>query len=288
MNQYLRAIGFSKVKSNAQLRPVLDRILQDPETRVTITEGGETRGYFTQSFGDSIGIKAYAEYSGAAPEREEYYFPYADTDVMTISGGCEVERKGDSNALLGMCDDAGLSISLIFFVSNAVDYIAREKRGRVQVTGAAITGLATEGKVLLPVRSTVMQRELAGVHANKQAGLLEAARGGDEKAMETLAMDDMKLTEEIAGRIEKEDIYSLIDTYFMPSGMESDRYSMFGLINHAEKIENLLTGEEIWRLTVTCNGLTFTVVINCDDLLGVPGPGLRFKGEVWLQGILKF
>lgn len=288
MNTYLRAIGFSGVRSNAQLRPVLDHILNDPETKILMCEGEEAKGYFTQSFGDNIGIKSYVEYQGEGPEREEYYFPYANSKTLTIDGSCEVERKGDMNALLGMCEDSGLQISLIFFVSNAMEYISRSHRGPVKVTGAYITGLCTEGKVLLPVRSTVMQRQLAGVVASKQAGLVEAAKDGDEKAMETLAMDDMRLTEEVAGRIDKEDIYSLIDTYFMPSGMESDRYSIFGQITLVEQLENMLTGEDLWRLTLKCNGLDFTVVINQKDLLGQPAPGLRFKGDVWLQGILRF
>ncbi|MBQ1207510.1 MAG: DUF3881 family protein, partial [Lachnospiraceae bacterium] len=41
----------------------------------------------------------------------------------------------------------------------------------------------------------------------------------------------------------------------------------------------------VYSLTVSCNGLNFQVCINEADLVGIPAPGRRFKGTVWMQGL---
>ena len=52
--------------------------------------------------------------------------------------------------------------------------------------------------------------------------------------------------------------------------------------------KNRITGEEIYNLTLDCNDMVFHVIINKQDLLGEPKTGRRFKGQVWMQGTLKF
>ena len=51
---------------------------------------------------------------------------------------------------------------------------------------------------------------------------------------------------------------------------------------------NLILKEEIYRLRVECNDMVFTVAINKADLLGEPAPGRRFKGQIWMQGLVDF
>ena len=53
-------------------------------------------------------------------------------------------------------------------------------------------------------------------------------------------------------------------------------------------MKNYLTGEEIYNLTLDCNDMNVHVAINQKDLLGEPLPGRRFKGQIWLQGTVKF
>ena len=89
-------------------------------------------------------------------------------------------------------------------------------------------------------------------------------------------------------RIIKEDMYSIIETSFMPSGIECDQYSIIGNILSVNLVENELTKEEIYRLRVECNDIVFTVAINKADLLGEPAPGRRFKGQIWMQGLVDF
>ena len=46
--------------------------------------------------------------------------------------------------------------------------------------------------------------------------------------MESLTMEDIDLYSSITRRIQNEDILSIVTTYFMPYGIESDQYSVLG------------------------------------------------------------
>ena len=113
---------------------------------------------------------------------------------------------------------------------------------------------------------------------------MAAARDGDEEAMESLTLEDIDTYSMISRRIMTEDILSIVDTYFMPYGMESDQYSIMGEILDCYEIENDHTKEKSYVLTLDSNQLTFDVCINQEDLLGEPAPGRRFKGIIWMQG----
>ena len=49
-----------------------------------------------------------------------------------------------------------------------------------------------------------------------------------------------------------------------------------------------IRGEEVWRMCLDCNDLVFDVCINKENLMGEPEVGRRFRGSVWLQGIVDF
>ena len=103
-----------------------------------------------------------------------------------------------------------------------------------------------------------------------------------------MTLEDMDMYTAISRRIPKEDIFSLVDTYFMPYGVECDQYSVLGEIIDMRLVKNQITGEQIYILTICSNELTFDVCINIIDLFGEPKVGRRFKGIVWLQGVINF
>ena len=92
----------------------------------------------------------------------------------------------------------------------------------------------------------------------------------------------------ISQRIVTDDIFSIVDSYFMPYGIECDQYSIMGEILDFMTFKNIITGEEICQLTLDCNVMQFDVCINKNDLLGEPKIGRRFKGIIWLQGQLHY
>ena len=186
----------------------------------------------------------------------------------------------------GLLDEYRVGISLIFYMTNSIEYRSRRsKRLPVLAKNICLSGLASQGKILLPVKKTPKQAEDLKQAARKRGSLLEAARRGDEQAIETLTVEDIDLYSMVTKRIIKEDMYSIIETCFMPSGIECDQYSIIGNILSVNLVANDLTNEEIYRLRIECNDMIFTIAINKADLLGEPAPGRRFKGQIWMQGI---
>ncbi len=108
---------------------------------------------------------------------------------------------------------------------------------------SCLTGLAVSGKVLLPIQKSEKQREKARVAAKDRNNLLEAAKNGDEDAMETLTIEDIDLYSQASRRVMKEDLYSIIDSCFMPCGVECDQYSVIGEIIKIDEMKNHITEE---------------------------------------------
>ena len=101
-------------------------------------------------------------------------------------------------------------------------------------------------------------------------------------------MKDIDIYSSISRRIMTEDVFTLVDTYIMPYGLECDLYSVMGEILDVKNVENELSGEEVSILTLNCNDLVFDVCINRADLIGEPLKGRRFKGTIWLTGEISF
>ena len=51
--------------------------------------------------------------------------------------------------------------------------------------------------------------------------------------------------------------------------------------------ENEETGEEIYILSLNVNEMKFDACIPKANLIGEPAIGRRFKGNIWLQGMIR-
>ena len=114
------------------------------------------------------------------------------------------------------------------------------------------------------------------------------AKKGNVKAMEQLAFQDMNIYTKVSRRIQTEDVFTIVESSFMPYGTECELYSIVADIVETQKIKNIYTKELIWKLLLNYNGILLPVYINEQDLLGEPQAGRRFKGSFWLQGVVKF
>ena len=92
----------------------------------------------------------------------------------------------------------------------------------------------------------------------------------------------------ISKRVEKEDVFSIVESYFMPYGIESDQYSILGTILEIKETQNQLTKENVLLMKINANDLIFDLCINEKDLIGLPEIGRRFKGNIWMQGKINF
>ncbi|MBQ2316775.1 MAG: DUF3881 family protein, partial [Lachnospiraceae bacterium] len=195
-------------------------------------------------------------------------------------------KASDKESLLGICDDMKLGVDLIFFVQDMFQILISEQRNHkiVNFGGVKLAGLAYEGSVLLPVRTPEPQAQRTKKNVAKRKELIQAARDGDQKAIERLTLIDMDLYSNITNRVEKEDILTIVNSYFMPSGIECDKYSIMGEIQGVARVKNDWTDETLYILNIISNELEFDVCICAKDLLGEPEVGRRFKGRIWMQG----
>ena len=237
-----------------------------------------------------LGISIVGELNEEGNFEREYYFPYLESNVVGSTEECSVQRHTEKETYSGMVDENRVGITLIFYIQNFLDFREKmlDKEHHSRIGSVCFSGMSIGGKVLLPIKKSQKQIQKAKVSAKERSSLIEAAKNGDEDAMETLTIEDIDLYSQISRRAMKEDLYSIIDSCFMPCGVECDQYSIIGNILSVNLVENELTKEEIYRLRVECNDMVFTVAINKADLLGEPAPGRRFKGQIWMQGLVDF
>lgn len=286
MHKYLRAIGFSKYIRNRDIRVLLSSVQEGADSVLALGDEQEKYELYDLPVADGMGIRLFGGYDEEGRWQEQYYFPYTETDRISTKENCSVERHSDRVAFGGIVDDPVLGVSLIFYLSNGVEYIYHQRKSRIPfpVKGVSLNALSISGKIILPVYKTEQEKEKGKAVAKTRGSLLQAAKNGDENAMESLAIEDMNIFQNVSSRIIQEDLYTIVDTSFMPFGLESDQYAVIGEILEMEKIRNRLTGEVCWRLWLECNSVFLTVTINEQDLLGEPAVGRRFKGDIWLQG----
>lgn len=291
MHKYLRAIGFSKLTDRKKLKEILTEVVMNSDERAyTINQEDVLLGEFRKNFANGMGIAVCGDFDDEDKFIYDYYYPYLEGSGVTSYEDVSVDRHASKNSYAGVCDDIKLGISLIFYLRNMIPYVKAQLKGMLPIKGTTLTlsALSTSGSVLLPVMKDEEQKEKVARDSNNRKNLLAAARKGDEDAIETLTLDDMDLYSMISRRIKNEDIFSMVDTYFMPYGMECDQYSVLGEIVGMRLTTNQITGEQIYVLTICCNELTFDVSINIIDLFGEPKVGRRFKGVIWLQGYINF
>jgi len=291
LHKYMRAIGFSEYTERKKLKELLTDVIMNADARAyTINQEDVMLGEFCKNFADNLGIAVCGEFDEDDKFIYEYYVPYLKGSGITTCEDVSVERHAAKDSYAGICDDVKVGISLIFYLQNMIPYVKAQATGQLPIRGTTLTmsGLSTSGSIMMPIMKDEEQKLRVKRDSANRSNLLAAARKGDEEAIETLTLEDMDMYSTISRKIQKEDIFSLVDTYFMPYGVECDQYSVLGEIVGMRQVKNQITGEEIYILTISCNELTFDVCINIIDLFGEPQVGRRFKGIIWLQGHINF
>ena len=293
MHTYLRAIGFSdSIKSEYEVDILLDNLLHTYDERTVIREedGQRTFMELSKSFGPKIGIRLCGEVDRYGFHRL-YYYPYLVGAGVTTEEEITVEMKVNGECYTGMVDEGKVGVSLIFYLQNPAEY--RKKNGQELLKGnkptVTLSGLSLSGMILLPMKDDTQDgNAYRNAYYTKHDSLVNAAKNGSEEAIEQLTLEDMDTYAMITRRIMYEDVLSIVDSYFMPYGMECDQYQILGTILFFTKVSNNMTKESLYQMTIECNGLTFDICINEKDLLGEPDVGRRFKGNIWLQGNINF
>ena len=291
MHKFLRAAGFSMYTKKKDIEKLLDLLERQPSmTRCVQVDEESNVCEMRTEVAPGLGISIIGELNEEGNFEREFYFPYQESHIIGSTEECSVQRHTEKETYSGMVDENKVGITLIFYIQNFMEFRERmlDKEHHSKISSVCFSGMSIGGKVLLPIKKSQKQIQKAKVAAKNRNSLIEAAKNGDEDAMESLTIKDIDLYSQISRRAMKEDLYSIIDSCFMPCGVECDQYSVLGEITDMKLVTNGLTGEKVHILTLCCNDLNLKVAINSIDLLGEPAVGRRFKGSVWLQGQVNF
>ena len=300
LHTYLSAVGYGIMTRQRQVDDLLDGIVIDAvaKNRIKIDENNPLpdgqyeaevrKNLLTDSFGDAVGnIVIRGLYNPAIRVfSRQFYYPEITGGIFNdIETDVELERERDRDVYLVHCDSIGNELEPIFFLSNSFDFV--KENGRVEKLRNRIVnlaGLSVAGEIILPINKTDEQKSRQNLDFKKRLRLVKEVRGGNENAASQLSLIDYSAIESICRRVQDTDLYSVVDTSFVPSGMECDTYKIIGNILNYELINCKTTGEKVYYLELDCNNERINVAINAGSLQGMPAKGFRFVGRVWLQG----
>lgn len=287
MHKYLESIGFRKIKTRNEMNRLISHtVLHYDQKNVFQDDDGRIIGEFTRDYAPDMGMCVCGEFDTEGNFHPDYSFPYLRGDSVTSCEEVNLERHAEKQSFAGAVDDPRVGVTMIFYLINMGEIICKYKIPSPDdlFHAVKITGLAKEGKILLPaIRNEWWEKE-EKKNLKEHLRLVSAAKDGDEDAIEDLTLEDMNAYSMLQQRIENEDILSIVDSNFMPFGIECDQYSIVGTLQDVQKVKNDLSEEEIWKMEVSVCDMVMDVCINSETLEGEPAVGRRFKGQVWLQG----
>ena len=291
MHKFMRAIGFGSLDNHKRLQELLTDVILNADRRSIVKgQNGALTGEFCKDFAKGLGIAVCGEFDEDERFIYEYYYPYLEGSGITSCEDVSVERHAEKESYAGVCDDIKVGVTMIFYLQNIIPYKRLQVIGRLPVHGTALvlSALSVDGTIMMPINKNESDKKRIKKASSERNQLIAQARMGDEDEIESLTLDDMDTYTMISRKIHKTDVFSLVDTYFMPYGVECDQYSILGEIAEFHTDKNRVSGEEVIFMTVECNELVLEVCINREDLFGEAAVGRRFKGVVWLQGFIEF
>lgn len=286
MHVFLKSIGMSSIKTQNDLELLLKKVMSQADiTKEFKRTDGNTTIEYIYGTSESTGIIVRGDVDALGNFHFGHYFPYVVPTRDNEEEEIFINKRVDTDAYTGMCEDFRIGMSLIFYIQNLTDCFESfgQNVSNVFDKNVRFAGLSEKGKILLPTTTHVKQ-SVNVTKDNKRSELYEKAKQGNPEAIEKLTIQDIDRYAMVSQRIKKEDILSIVDTSIAPFGSESDIYKVIGNIEEARKEINKETGEEIWLLLIECDGIHFDISINAKDLLGEPVPGRRFRGGIWVQG----
>lgn len=284
MYQFLKGTGFGKFNTYKK-QDFLKKYVINHSTRkreISLNED-ETICISEKDTGSGIGIAVIEIINKEGDSCINSFFPYVKGLNYLYYANPEFEKFTDRFSYACICDENNLGIPLIFHVNNIIDYLYSRKN-MSEINSMVLSGIASKGVVILPIEKNEYQERKEKRENELRNKKIDAAKAGDIEAMEELTLEDMDTYTMVTGRSKKEDIFTIVTSYFMPYTVECDKYSVLGDILSVSEIKNQLTQEELYYISIDCNSIQIEFTIAKSEITGIPDVGRRFKGYIWLQG----
>lgn len=293
MHKYLRAVGFSEFNTKKQIDDYLNENVK-PDNLISSSKTYDNRiiGQHQILVAQTLGLSVLCEEDQDKVTRIDYYFPYLKGYDYTMIQECTIERHSDKDSFAGIIDDDRLGIALIFYLTNINEYkkiIQTNNIQSIKIDRIFLSALSLEGKIILPLekKSVAVNNFHSRIVGKRNKNDEESEDFGDNH-FDGMVVDDFTLFNTVNERFKKEDLYSIVETSIIPYGIECDKYLIIAEILSVSYKQNSFTKENLVEMRAVALGLQFNIIINEKDLKGVPKPGRRFRGVVWLQGDVEF
>lgn len=290
MHQYLRAVGFSSLETKKQIRELMNDVIIDPNRKDYIETGNDSiLVEYSKNYCPSCGITLRGEFDETNNLTLDFYYPFAVGEKISTTENISIERHAATDSYAGLTEDYRVGVTLIFYIQNCIELmkIKSEEEMEKLKTATCFSALSLGGTIMLPIKKDPRQKEkLMKASADRNKRIM-AAKNGDEEAIEQLTLEDIDTYSAVSKRILTDDVFTLVDSYLMPYGVECDQYSILAEIDDFRLETNSLSGEEVYVLNLSCNSLPITLCINKKDLLGEPLVGRRFRGNIWMMGDIR-
>ena len=124
MHKYTRAIGFGEEISGSMIRKVEEEVRTEftsHERRIL----DESTDYceFRKIIGERLELALYGMEDLDENFEKEYSIPVFQGKGITTYADVIVEKKIDKEAYVGICEDARVDISLMFYLQNPMEYV---------------------------------------------------------------------------------------------------------------------------------------------------------------------
>lgn len=286
MENYIRTIGFKNIKTRNDINILIKSIIKTPDRRKYFQVNSDEVIYcYEKDLGEKIGMTVLEIVDKDGNHILDSFFPYVYGMNCLYNDNLEVEKITGEEKYAGICDENNLGIPLIFQINNPVDYLNMFYHPmKKRINCINLSGISLDGTIILPIKGNEQERIKERQGNEWRSQMIEAARAGDPDAIERLTLDDMDTYNMVTSRSRKEDVFTIVSSYFMPYSVECDKYSVLGVITDWKVIQNKITGESMYYISIECNSVEIDFVISRENLLGEPAVGRRFKGNIWLQG----
>lgn len=288
MHIYLNAIGLTGFFSRDEINTLIEDILTCGGQKTEYKrEGMSSLVEYRKEYAPGIGLAVVGE-EDAAGFQFLHYYPFLEGKSESCKANVFYNRRVDIEAFTGMSEDVRIGVSIIYFIQNSIEYIMNRDTANDIKRSVYLAALANEAVIILPIEKKDEYQVEKKKKLEKRTQLIAEAKKGNQGAIECLTLEEIDQYTSVMKRAKTEDLFSIVNTTFMPCGSESDIYNIIGEIKAVELVKNEVTDEDVYIIEIDCNDVPMTVCSAKCKTIGEPKPGRRFKGTVWLQGKVSF
>lgn len=151
MHSFLKAIGFSQISKREEMKKIILDVIKNYDTKMLfrITQMAHLLNFreIMETIVESLFVVSMMRKTGFMWSIDD---PFFHGTGVTTQEAVTVEKHVDRNAFSGACDDLRIGITLIFYLQNTAEYMKESER-KIDNYPLILSGLAGEGKILLPV-----------------------------------------------------------------------------------------------------------------------------------------